>query len=150
MTNMNVVEKNAVAFYDVLKKTTSTVSFVKFGHDIEAACGQLRSSQMKRDPRWKTKHNKIEQPTLQNRGVVLCKRKVLLFSAKSPIHWIKTMVHYEHSQILKGASIYEGCFQKFKKKCSSWLRCSPSFGGGACIQYRECCDFRYFSEHGYS
>ena len=39
-----------VAFYDVLKKNhINCVVRKEFGHDIEAACGQLRSSQMKRD-----------------------------------------------------------------------------------------------------
>lgn len=47
-------KKRVVAFYDVLKKNKiNCVVRKEFGHDIEAACGQLRSSQMKRDRRKK-------------------------------------------------------------------------------------------------
>lgn len=43
-------KERVVAFYDVLKKNRiNCVVRKEFGHDIEAACGQLRSSQMKRE-----------------------------------------------------------------------------------------------------
>lgn len=43
-------KERVVAFYDVLKKNhINCVVRKEFGHDIEAACGQLRSSQMKKD-----------------------------------------------------------------------------------------------------
>lgn len=43
-------KERVVAFYDVLKKNhINCVVRKEFGHDIEAACGQLRSSQMKRE-----------------------------------------------------------------------------------------------------
>jgi len=49
-------KERVVAFYDVLKKNhINCVVRKEFGHDIEAACGQLRSSQMKRDRAEKTK-----------------------------------------------------------------------------------------------
>ncbi|MBS4750170.1 23S rRNA (adenine(2503)-C(2))-methyltransferase RlmN [Granulicatella sp. zg-ZJ] len=42
-------KERVVAFYDVLKKNRiNCVVRKEFGHDIEAACGQLRSSQMKK------------------------------------------------------------------------------------------------------
>lgn len=44
----------------------------EFGHDIEAACGQLRSSQMKRDRAEKQKHNEIELPHLRIEVWFLC------------------------------------------------------------------------------
>ena len=78
-------KERVVAFYDVLKKNhINCVVRKEFGHDIEAACGQLRSSQMKRDRAEKNKSlNKIDESHLKMRGVVFCvqKRKVLLFSA---------------------------------------------------------------------
>lgn len=48
-------KERVVAFYDVLKKNRINVVVRKeFGHDIEAACGQLRSSQLKRERRQRT------------------------------------------------------------------------------------------------
>lgn len=42
--------ENQLAFYDVLKKSNIQVTLRKeFGHDIEAACGQLRSKNLKED-----------------------------------------------------------------------------------------------------
>lgn len=45
-------KERVVAFYDVLKKHRINANVRKeFGHDIQAACGQLRSSQMAREKR---------------------------------------------------------------------------------------------------
>lgn len=47
-------EKNAKAFYDVLKNNGINVNFRhEFGSDIDAACGQLRVKAMKEENRWK-------------------------------------------------------------------------------------------------
>ncbi|MCW6667196.1 23S rRNA (adenine(2503)-C(2))-methyltransferase RlmN [Aerococcaceae bacterium NML190938] len=51
-------KERVVAFYDVLKKHhINCVVRKEFGHDIEAACGQLRSSQLKRERRKRSESN---------------------------------------------------------------------------------------------
>ncbi len=86
MTNMNVVERTVVAFYDVLKKNhTSTYcrSVKKFGHDIESNLRTITfKNQMKREPRWKQKPNKPRLPHFQNRGVVFVCESSFCFPLK--------------------------------------------------------------------
>lgn len=65
-------KERVVAFYDVLKKNKINANVRKeFGHDIQAACGQLRSSEMAKD--------KMKQARLAQNKAHLSKIEINVF-----------------------------------------------------------------------